>query len=143
MTTYLTTVAIKLKYPELVETEDWYFQDDGEGPYLAKWPDGLALPTDEEVEHAGFLVEQQTYIAALEAHYDSVAKQRRYDDRKTCTLRAGYAGPFQAEGTAFAIWMDNQNVYAYAQLDAVLAGDREKPTPDELIAELAPMVWPQ
>lgn len=136
-------MAISAKYPDLVQGEDWYFQDNGDGAYLAKWPAGLDQPSEEEVSAAALRLEQQTYTAALEGHYDSVAKQRRYDDRKTCTLRAGYAGPFQMEGTAFGIWMDTCNVYAYEQMDAVIASEREKPTPEELIAELPPMVWPQ
>lgn len=82
------------------------------------------------------------YVQALEAHYDTVARGRRYDNRLTCALRAGYPGPFQAEGIAFAVWMDEQNAYAYEQLALVQAGDRDQPTHEELIAELAPMVWP-
>lgn len=91
-------------------------------------------PTDEQVV-AG-------YVYALEAHYDAVARGRRYDNRLTCALRAGYPGPFQAEGSAFAVWMDEQNAYAYEQLALVQAGDRDQPSHAELIAELAPMVWP-
>lgn len=98
-------------------------------------PEPIDPPTQDQVVAA--------YIATLEAHYDSVAQQRRYDNRLTCALRAGYPGPFQAEGAAFGSWMDRCNAYAYAQLDAVLAGTRAKPTEAALIAELPPMVWPQ
>lgn len=143
MNTAAVAAAVSVKYPDLVQGEDWYFQDNGDGAYLAKWPAGLDQPSEAEVSAAALRLEQQMYIAALERHYDSAAQQRRYDDRKTCALRAGYAGPFQAEGTAFGIWMDTCNAYAYEQMDAVLAGQRDKPTPEELIAELAPMVWPQ
>lgn len=135
--------AVRTKHPALIAGIDFYFEVvDGEA-VLSKWPEVLDQPTTAGIEDAAVRLERQKYIAALEARYDLVARQRRYDDRKTCALRAGYAGPFQVEGTAFAIWMDEQNVYAYAQLDAVLAGEREKPTPDELVAELAPMVWPE
>lgn len=82
------------------------------------------------------------YVYALEAHYDAVAQSRRYDNRLTCALRAGYPGPFQSEGAAFAVWMDEQNAYAYEQLALVQAGDRDQPSHAELIAELQPMVWP-
>lgn len=81
--------------------------------------------------------------AALEAHYDAVAQERRYDDRYTCALRAGYPGPFQAEGQAFAVWMDECNLRAYQLMAAVQFGTRAMPaTTDALLGELALMVWP-
>ena len=83
------------------------------------------------------------FVAALEDHYDTKAKERRYDDRYTCALRAGYPGPFQAEGTAFAVWMDDCNALGYTTLAQVLAGQRAAPeSTAALIAELPPMVWP-
>ena len=80
--------------------------------------------------------------AALEAHYDTKARERRYDNRLTCALRAGYAGPFQAEGAIFAIWMDTCNEYGYQVMQDCLAGNRAIPTADELLAELPELVWP-
>ena len=79
---------------------------------------------------------------ALEQHYDATAQQRKYDNRLTCALRAGYAGPFQAEGRAFAIWMDNCNAKAYQVMQDVLSGQRGIPTASELITELPVLVWP-
>lgn len=78
----------------------------------------------------------------LEAHYDAKAQVRRYDNRITCALRAGYAGPFQTEGQAFAVWMDACNAYGYQVMQDVLAELRSIPTAEELIAELPEMVWP-
>jgi hypothetical protein len=83
-----------------------------------------------------------SYIRALEAHYDANAQQRRYDGRLTCALRAGYPGPFQAEGLAFAIWMDECNAYAYAQLSLIGLGERGMPTEAEMPLELPVLVWP-
>lgn len=83
-----------------------------------------------------------SFIGALESHYDTTAQSRRYDNRLTCALRAGYPGHFQAEGLAFAVWMDECNAYAYGQMALVQAGERDQPTPDELVAELPLMVWP-
>lgn len=80
--------------------------------------------------------------AALEAHYDSKARERRYDNRLTCALRAGYVGPFQAEGIAFAQWMDNCNAYGYQVMADCLSGARPIPTTAELIGEIPLMVWP-
>lgn len=80
--------------------------------------------------------------AALEAYYDIKAKERRYDSRYTCALRAGYAGPFQAEGQTFAVWMDTCNAYGYQVIADVLAAKRPTPTAEQLIAELPKLVWP-
>ena len=80
--------------------------------------------------------------AALESHYDGEAQKKNYDNRFTCALRAGYAGPFQAEGQAFALWMDNCNAHGYQVMADCKAGTRTPPTPSELIAELPALVWP-
>ena len=89
-------------------------------------------------------IEQQIshYEAALDAHLDGVAQQHRYRDRVTFAMRAGYAGPWQAEGTAFGTWMDTCNAQAYSMLQDILSGAAEMPTVEEFIAELPPFVLP-
>ncbi len=83
------------------------------------------------------------FEAALGAHYDAIAAQRRYSNRYTCAMRAGYPGPFHDEGMAFATWMDSCNAYAYGVLAAVQSGQRMRPSNTaDLIAELPAMVWP-
>lgn len=83
------------------------------------------------------------FDAALVAHLDATARERRYDNRVTCVLRAGYPGPFQAEGIAFAAWMDQCNALAYQLLAEVVAGTRPLPdSPQALIDLMPPMVWP-
>lgn len=80
---------------------------------------------------------------ALTDHLDATAKTRRYDSRITCAVRAGYPGPFQAEGQAFALWMDTCNALAYQFLAEIHAGTRPMPTsPQQLIDELPTMEWP-
>ena len=82
------------------------------------------------------------YTAGLDTHMDSIARTRRYDNRLSCSLRAGYAGPFQAEGLAFALWMDSCNVLGYQILAEVQAGTRAMPTIEEFLQLLPAMVWP-
>ena len=83
------------------------------------------------------------FDTALTDHLDSTAKQKRYDNRITCMVRAGFAGPFQAEGQAFATWCDNCNIMAYQMLAAVQAGTAPMPeSPQAFIATLPAMVWP-
>lgn len=83
------------------------------------------------------------FESALDAHLDAKAQERRYDNRITCALRAGFTGPFQAEGIAFAQWMDACNAYAYQLLADVQAGVRQPPANVEaFVEELPDLVWP-
>lgn len=80
---------------------------------------------------------------ALTTYFDKTAQSRKYDNRITCALRAGYTGPFQSEGNAFAIWMDTCNALAYRILAEVQAGTRPAPkTIPEFIALFPEIVWP-
>lgn len=85
---------------------------------------------------------QWELTAALNNHLNAVAGQRRYDDRFTCSLRAGYPGPFQQEGQVFAAWMDACNMAAYQFLAEVKQGLRPIPTEAELIAAMPIIEWP-
>lgn len=82
------------------------------------------------------------YEKALDAHLDSVAKIYRYDSRFTFALRAGYSGPYQAEAIAFAQWMDDCNVHAFARMSRVLEGAEPMPTIEALIADLPVFILP-
>lgn len=85
---------------------------------------------------------QAELTIALNKHLDSVAAQRRYDSRFTCMLRAGFAGPFQAEGQAFAAFADECNMVGYTMMKRAKAGEIPVPTDAELIAAMPAMVWP-
>ena len=85
---------------------------------------------------------QARLTGALNDHLNAVASQRRYDDRFTCALRAGFTGPFQAEGQAFAAWMDACNMTAYGILAQCKQGMRPIPSAAELIAAMPLIVWP-
>lgn len=37
------------RHPELRDGLDWWFEDAGDGVKLARWPDGLAIPSESEV----------------------------------------------------------------------------------------------
>lgn len=119
--------------PEDYSEDTYYRTEQDDAPYVVftKKPDDQIMA-----------VMQQKYTAALEAHYDSKARERRYDNRYTCSLRAGYVSPFQAEGTAFAVWMDTCNAQCYALLEQVQAGTVPMPTIEEVIAGLPVLTWP-
>lgn len=126
--------------PPPVITAGMRYKPDGVGGWLEEiipLPDpepSPTLPTTEQII--------SSYEAALDAHLDAVAQQHRYRDRVTFAMRAGYPGPYQAEGTAFGIWMDNCNQQAYALLQAVMAGEAEMPSKEAFIASLPEFVLP-
>lgn len=78
------------------------------------------------------------YEAALDAHLDAAARAHRYDNRFTFALRAGFAGPYQAEGAAFAQWMDTCNQQAFQLLGLVLAGEVSMPASVEAFIATLP-----
>lgn len=82
-------------------------------------------------------------VTAMDNLFNAVAQAKSYDNRITCALRAGYPGPFQAEGMAFAQWMDACNALVYQMLAQVRAGTMVMPSSvEEALSLLEPMVWP-
>lgn len=92
-------------------------------------------PTQEEI--------LAPFLQAMDDLFNSTAQARRYDSRVTCALRAGYPGPFQAEGLAFAQWMDTCNALGYQVMADVLAGNIPMPTVQGFLGMLPSMEWPQ
>lgn len=81
---------------------------------------------------------QKQYERAVQAHMDAAAKAAGYDN---LLLAVTYAEEpavekFQAEGRAFRAWRSMCWAYFYAQMDLVLSGQRERPTIEQLLAEL-------
>lgn len=143
----VATESICELYPELIPLIDYEIRDDGNSPYIYKWPEHIARPTSGELEAAYLSAAekkaQASLTAALNRFLDSKASERRYDNRFTCALRAAFAGPFQAEGIAFATWLDQCNITAYSIMAECKAGVRPIPTEQELIAEMPVLVWPE
>lgn len=93
-------------------------------------------PTSEEIAQQTLL----RFQAAHDAHLNSAARARRYDSIHTAALRAGYPGPYQAEGLAFAQWMDACNQTGYQILAAVQAGEQETPESVEAYLAMLPVL---
>ena len=73
----------------------------------------------------------------------TASQTKKYDNRITCALRAGYSGPFQAEGQAFALWMDSCNALAYQWLSEIKSGTKPMfNSTSEFIENLPKIVWP-
>ena len=109
------------------------------GVWKQQWSVRDATPGEKVDQEARLLAR---FDAVLTAHLDAVAQSRRYQDRVTCALRAGYPGPFHNEGVAFATWMDSCNAIGYQKVVDYKAGLIPLPSEQELIAALPPMVWP-
>lgn len=83
------------------------------------------------------------YDRALNDHFDSVAQTKQYDSKITCALRAGFSGPYQQEGIAFAQWMDSCNESAYQIYAAIASGEMQPfDSEEDFIATFPQMVWP-
>lgn len=91
-------------------------------------------PSQEEVVKA--------YEDALDNHLDRIARAHRYDNRITFSLRAGYAGPYQNEGIAYAQWMDACYLLSNQIKNAVIAGQQAMPTIEDFIEAMPDFVLP-
>ena len=96
-----------------------------------------ALPADPPTPQKQLKAIEQV----IEKHMDSVAQARRYDNRDSCRLYAGYPNPFQVEAIAYGQWVANCWLVSNTAQADIIAGLRTIPTPDEAVAELPTMVW--
>ena len=87
---------------------------------------------------------QHVYGAVVDRHVNATAHARGYDNSVSLvSYRFDEARPtWAAEAEAFFAWRSQLWTYAIAQLAAVLAGERPRPSVDELLAELPAIVWP-
>lgn len=136
-------VAPKPVYDKLSQVVHQLPPEQVEGQWSVTWQ-VTDLPPEQVAQNAQKAQDDLLagYTAAMDDFFDSEARKRRYDNRITASLRAGYPGPFQAQGLAFATWMDGCNALGYQIMDEVLSGQRALPTVEEFMAMLPPMVWP-
>jgi hypothetical protein len=86
----------------------------------------------------------EDYQSAIEAHVNTVARQRGYSSAVSCASYVSSTNPvWQAEAGAFVTWRDAVWAYAFEQLALVQAGEREKPSIAEFITELPAIEWPE
>lgn len=86
---------------------------------------------------------RENLTAAVQRYLDTTAQERNYDNiMSLCTYATSGNATFSAEGQAGVEWRDQVWSQCYDILDDVMAGTRATPTPDELIAELPTILWP-
>jgi len=81
------------------------------------------------------------YERAVENYMNDTVATRGYSDIVSACSYAGAPNPFQAEGTAALKWRGDVWAKCYQVLGDFQAGNRTKPTLDELISELPVLVW--
>ena len=92
------------------------------------------IPTEAEI--------QAQLTQAVQAHMDSIAQTRGYDNIHTaCSYSNSTDHIFAAEGQACLQWRDMVWRKCYNILAEVQAGSRDIPTAEELIAELPVLEW--
>ncbi|KVK49517.1 hypothetical protein L905_19190 [Agrobacterium sp. TS43] len=84
------------------------------------------------------------YENAIQNLVDSTARERQFRDGVTLASYAASTKPnWAAEAQAFVAWRDDVWSYAYGELAKVQAGQRQQPTVDEFLSEIAPISWPE
>jgi hypothetical protein len=79
-----------------------------------------------------------TFEQAIQDHLNAAAVNNGYDDIMTAVSYAEEPAvpKFQNDGKAFRAWRSLVWAYAYEQLAAVKAGEREQPTVEAFLQEL-------
>ncbi|MBM7322441.1 hypothetical protein JS562_04775 [Agrobacterium sp. S2] len=104
------------------------------------------MTADEVAEFEEQLPQSPTitdYENAIQNLVDSTARERQFRDGVTLASYIGSTKPkWAAEAQAFVAWRDNVWFYAYGELAKVQAGQREQPTVEQFLTEIAPIAWP-
>ena len=87
---------------------------------------------------------QDDYETAIQNVLEETARSRRYNQGANAfATYVNSSDPYwSAEALAFVEWRDAVWRYAYDQLNAVQAGERQQPTVEALLAELPAPTWP-
>lgn len=112
---------------------NWIILDKGEYYEVTETPQS----TEKQQERI------KNYLKAVVQNWmDKTVQEREYDGVHTACLYVNSPiEKFQKEGQACLEWMSAVWVKCYAIQDEVLAGTREIPTEEELIAELPVLEW--
>ena len=100
------------------------------------------VKTPEEVQAETQAAMQEEFTNAIQQRLDAFAQERGYDNiMSACSYFGSNNARFKAEAGRAIQLRDDTWAVCYAILDAVLAGEREVPTLEDLFAELPELVW--
>jgi len=86
----------------------------------------------------------EDYERAIQSHIDATARERKYEDGKSCATYVNSTNPqWAAEAAAFVAWRDAVWAYAFTELDKVQQELRAQPTVEAFLLELPVMQWPE
>lgn len=86
----------------------------------------------------------ELFRTAIQAHVDQTAQSRLYDSGNSLASYVASTNTiWAAEAAAFVAWRDAVWLHAYADLDKVMAGEREQPSVEDFIGELPAIEWPE
>lgn len=98
---------------------------------------------EEWVDDADLLPTIVDYENAIQTLVDSTAREKQFRDGVTLASYIGSTKPkWAAEAQAFVAWRDNVWSYAYGELAKVQAGQRQQPTVEQFLSEIARIAWP-
>jgi hypothetical protein len=85
---------------------------------------------------------KQTYENAVQAFLDATAKSRGYDNTYTClSYRDSTNEVWKREANAFNVWRDSVWTKCHEILNAVMSGQIEQPSVNEVIAQMPEIDW--
>ena len=83
------------------------------------------------------------YENAIQNLVDNTARERQFRDGVTLASYIGSTkSKWAAEANAFVAWRDNVWTYAYGEFANVRAGQRQQPTVEQFLGEIARIAWP-
>lgn len=83
------------------------------------------------------------YENAIQNLVDSTAREKQFRDGVTLASYTASTKPkWAAEAQSFVAWRDNVWFYAYGELAKVQAGQRQQPTVEQFLGEIARIAWP-
>lgn len=98
---------------------------------------------EEWVDEVDLLPTITDYENAIQNLVDSTARERQFRDGVTLASYTASTKPnWAAEAQAFVAWRDNVWSYAYGELAKVQDGQRQQPSAEEFLAEIARIAWP-
>jgi hypothetical protein len=125
--------------PDAIEISEVQWRDFIDNPGSRRWIDGEVVI----VEPSQPAVTITDYENAIQNLVDSTARERQFRDGVTLASYIGSTKPkWAAEAQAFVAWRDNVWFYAYGELAKVQAGQREQPTVEQFLDEIARIAWP-